>query len=68
MDFGFLGKVFGIRMVIFWGVRKLEKIDWRPLSLINPICYLVSDKVGSRDASASKKHIGLINIFITNHT
>ena len=27
-------KVFGIRMVIFWGVRKVKKIDWSEISLI----------------------------------
>ena len=52
--FWFKKKIFGIRMVTFWGVRKLKNINWRPLSLINLLCYHQTDKVGSRDASASK--------------
>ena len=42
-------------MVTFWGVRKLKKIDYRPLSLNNPLSYLLTIviEVGSRDASAS---------------
>ena len=34
MDFGYFGKVFGIRMVTFCGVRKLKKINLIDISFI----------------------------------
>ena len=33
-DFGFFGRVFEIRIVTFWRVRKLKKTDQRDISLI----------------------------------
>ena len=65
------GKVFWIRIVTFWGVRKLKKIDWRPLFLslglfdgmvTESVTEWVSQSVSritTWDASASKNPLAL---------